>query len=45
MKELEKIIARALCCMHQSFFRPNYILTNDTYFLDLCAQKIPFDLF
>ena len=39
MKELEKIIARTLCFMHQSFFRPNYIFNNDTYFLDFRAQK------
>ena len=39
MKELEKIIARTLCFMHQSFFRPNYIFDNDAHFLDFRAQK------
>ena len=41
VKELEKIIARTLCFMHQSFFRPNYIFNNDAYFLDFRAQKFP----
>ena len=41
MKELEKIIARTLCFMHQSLFRPNYIFNNDAYFLDFRAQKFP----
>ena len=31
VKELEKIIARMQCFMHQSFFRPNYIFNNDAY--------------
>ena len=29
-----KIIARALCFMHQGIFRPIYIFNNDVYFLD-----------
>ena len=37
----EKIIARTLCFMHQSFFRPNYIFDNDAYFLDFRSQKFP----
>ena len=41
VKELEKIIARRHCFMHQSFFRPNYIFNNDAYFLDFRAQKFP----
>ena len=41
MKELEKLIARMCCFMHQSFFRPNYIFNNDAYFLDFCAQNFP----
>ena len=45
MKELEKIIARTFCCMHQSFFRPNYIFNNDAYFLDFRAQKFPLIFF
>ena len=45
MKELEKIIARALCFAHQSFFRPNYIFTNHAYFLDFRAQKFPLIFF
>ena len=45
MKELEKIIARTHCFMHQSFFRPNYILNNDAYFLDFRAQKFPLIFF
>ena len=45
MKELEKIIARTHCFMHQSFFRPNYIFNNDAYFLDFCAQKFPLIFF
>ena len=39
VKELEKIVARTLCFMHQNIFRPNYIFNNDAYFLDLRAQK------
>ena len=42
---LEKIIARTLCFMHQSGFRPIYIFNNDAYFLDFCAQKFPFIFF
>ena len=38
MKELEKIIARTLCFMHQMFFRPNYI---KMLFLDFRTQKFP----
>ena len=45
MNELEKIIARALCFVHQSFFRPNYIFNNDAYFLDFRAQKFPLIFF
>ena len=45
MKELEKIIARTHCFMHQSFFRPNYIFNNDAYFLDFRAQKFPLVFF
>ena len=45
MKELEKIIARTHCFMHQRFFRPNYIFNNDAYFLDFCAQKFPLIFF
>ena len=45
MKELEKIIARTLCFMHQSFFRPNYIFDNDAHFLDFRAQKFPLIFF
>ena len=45
MKELEKIIARTLCLMHPSFFRPNYIFNNDAYFLDFRAQKFPLIFF
>ena len=45
MKELEKIIARTHCFMHQSFFRPNYIFDNDAYFLDFRAQKFPLIFF
>ena len=39
MKELEKIIARTHCFMHQSFFRANYIFNNNAYFLEFRAQK------
>ena len=45
MKELEKIIARTLCFMHQSFVRPNYIFDNDAHFLDFRAQKFPLIFF
>ena len=45
MKELEKIIARMLCFMHQSVFGPIYIFNNNAYFLDFRAQKNPFDIF
>ena len=45
VKELEKIIARTLCFMNQSFFRPNYIFNSDAYFLDFCAQKFPLSFF
>ena len=45
MKELEKIIARTLCFMHQSFFGPNHIFNNDAYFLDYRAQKFPLIFF
>ena len=45
MNELEKIIARTLCFMHSSFFRPNYNFTNDAYFLDFRAQKFPLIFF
>ena len=41
MKELEKVIARAFCFMHQSFYRPNYISNNNAYFSDFRAQKFP----
>ena len=41
VKELEKIIARTRCFMHQSFLRPNYIFNNDAYFLEFRAQKFP----
>ena len=34
------MIARTLCFMHQSVFRPNYNLNTDAYFLDFRAQKI-----
>ena len=43
--ELEKIIARTFCFMHQSFFRPNYIFNNDAYFLDFRAPKFPLIFF
>ena len=42
---MEKIIARTLRFMHQSFFRPNYIFKNDAYFLDFRAQKFPLIFF
>ena len=45
MKVFEKIIARALCFMHQGIFRPNYIFNKDAYFLDFRAQKFPFIFF
>ena len=45
MKELEKIIARTHCFMHQSFFRPIYIFNNDAYFSDFRAQKFPLIFF
>ena len=45
MKELEKIIARTHCFMHQSLFRPNYIFNNNAYFLDFRAQKFPLIFF
>ena len=46
MKELENVIARTLCFMHQSFFRLNYIFNNDAlYFLDFRAQKFPWIFF
>ena len=45
MKELEKIIARMHCFMHQSFVIPNYIFNNDAYFLDFRAQKFPLIFF
>ena len=45
MKELEKIIARTLCFMHQNFFRPNYIFNNYAYFSDFRAQKFPLIFF
>ena len=45
MKELEKIIAKSLCFMHQSFSRPNYIFNSDAYFLDFRAQKFPLIFF
>ena len=45
VKELEKIIARMHCSMHQSFFRPNYIFNNDAYYLDFRAQKFPLIFF
>ena len=32
-------IAKTLCYMHQSIFGPNYILSNDAYFLDFRANK------
>ena len=31
--------------MHLSFFRPNYIFTNDAYILDFRAQKFPLIFF
>ena len=40
-----KIIARMLCFMHQSIFRPNYIFNSDAYFLDFRAQKFPLIFF
>ena len=45
MKELEKIIARALCFMHQSIFRSIYIFNNDAHILDFQAQKFPLIFF
>ena len=45
MKELEKIIARTLCCKHQSIFRFIYIFNNYAYFLDFRAQKFPLIFF
>ena len=46
MKELEKkVIARTLCFMHQSFFRPNYIFNNNAYFLEFREQKFPLIIF
>ena len=41
VKEMEKINARRLCFMHQSFFRPKYIFNNNAYLLDFRAQKVP----
>ena len=41
MKELEKIVARTHCFMHQSFFTPNYIFNDDAYFFDFRTQKFP----
>ena len=38
-------VARTFCFMHQSIFRPIFIFNNDAYFLDFCAQKLPFNLF
>ena len=40
-----KIIARALCFVHQGILIPNYIFNNDAYVLDFLRPKIPFDLF
>ena len=31
--------------MHHDIFKPNYILNNDAYSLDFCAQKIPLIFF
>ena len=45
MKELEKIVARTLCFMHQNIFRTKYIFNNDAYFLDFRAQKFPLSFF
>ena len=45
MKELEKIIARTHCFMHQSLFRPNYIFNNNAYFSDFRAQIFPLIFF
>ena len=45
VKVLEKIIARMLCTTRHGFLSLFYIFNNDAYFLDFCAQKIPFDLF
>ena len=44
-KSWKKIIARALCFMRQSNFRPCYFYNNDAYFLDFLCTKLPFDLF
>ena len=44
-KELDKIIARMPCFMHQNNFRPNYIFNNDAYFFRFLRTKIPFDHF
>ena len=38
MEELEKIIARTLYFMPQSFFRQNFIFNNDVYCLDFREQ-------
>ena len=40
-----KIIAKTLCLMHQSIFRPIYIFNNDAYFLDFRDQKFPLIFF
>ena len=40
-----KKIARMLCFMYQSIFRPIYIFNNDAYFLDFRAQKFPLIFF
>ena len=41
----KKIIARTLCFMQQSVFRPLYIFNNYAYFLDFRAQKFPLIFF
>ena len=40
-----KIIAKTLCFMHQSIFRPIYIFNNPTYFLVFRAQVFPLVVF
>ena len=45
LKSWKKIIARTLCFMHQSVFRPIYIFNSNTYFLDFRAQNIPLIFF
>ena len=45
VKELDKIIARMHCFMHQSFFQTKLHFYNDAYFLDFYPQKFPLIFF